>query len=180
MNRVFLITIIITLIIGATLASAYQGVLTKLLRNKHKMEEKRLDKGEQLIHYSQCNLQGSWINELNSTVNITVTEKGQLIGEYHTAVTSGGGPGVTFPLMGLTSPGESYRTFGFTVNWHYFKSTTSWTGQCYTDCTGEQEVLITTWILTSEKSTCGDDWEANLVGKDVFTRYKPGTTQTPS
>ncbi|XP_033115429.1 fibropellin-3-like isoform X2 [Anneissia japonica] len=199
MNRGVFITIV--LIFEATIADVAQNILTdRRLRAKYEIEE-RSRNALQPIHDSQeitqvtivpkspestlqenltknkvCGLQGTWINSHGSEFTLNVTKEGHLIGKYMTAVeaTEGAaGPGYAH-ILGHASPGGKHRTFGFTVNWNEGTSTTSWTGQCFV-CDG-QEVLKTTWILSSEVATCNEHWLANRVGQDVFTR---SVKQTP-
>jgi len=61
-------------------------------------------------------------------------------------------------------------TFGFVVNFEKGKFTTSWSGQYRKDEENE-EVLLTTWLMTSNLPGEDSYWDAVNVGQDRFTRY---------
>lgn len=96
-----------------------------------------------------------------------------LQGTYQTAVGNASG---TYPLVGQidTQPSGS-AALGCTVAWinQYGSShsATAWSGQ-YQTIDGEDQI-IAFWLLTSEQTDPNNDWEATLVGKDVFRREPP-------
>ncbi|XP_071958183.1 avidin-related protein 4/5-like [Antedon mediterranea] len=135
-------------------------------------EQENLTKNKIGKFISDCSLPGTWVNRHGSEIILNVTEEGHVTGKYLTAVeaTEGAAGEGHVPIFGQASPGDRHRTFGFTVSWNEGASTTSWTGQCFF-CDGK-EFLKTTWILTSEVTSCNKDWLANRVGQDEFTRKK--------
>ncbi|XP_070537288.1 uncharacterized protein [Ptychodera flava] len=122
----------------------------------------------------KCSLDGVWYNEVGSELILHHTTDGHLVGEYRTAVEiKPGYAGKSFSVVRGNAAAES-KTFGFTVVWSKGGSVTSWTGQCIV-CNGK-EILKTTWILTSAIERCEDQWQANRIGQNVFTReeQQPG------
>ena len=115
---------------------------------------------------------GLWYNELGSMMQLNVSG-GNVWGWYYSAV---GTAKATYPLSGQINP-QPYpfsQVLGWAVAWTNAyanaHSSTSWSGQYQT--VENQEEIVAFWLLTSETQE-QDDWEATLVGKDVFTRTKP-------
>jgi hypothetical protein len=115
---------------------------------------------------------GLWYNELGSMMQLNVSG-GNVWGWYYSAV---GTAKATYPLSGQINP-QPYpfsQVLGWAVAWTNAyanaHSSTSWSGQYQT--VDNQEEIVAFWLLTSETQE-QDDWEATLVGKDVFTRRMP-------
>jgi avidin family protein len=117
-------------------------------------------------------LQGTWHNELGSTLVVTEVTNGTVKGTYETA--TGGLAVGKFEVVGRTdtdpqTPGG--QTVGFSVAWindqSQCKSTTSWCGEYFT--VGGVEQLSALWLLVSE-TTSAEEWASTQVGKDVFWR----------
>lgn len=115
---------------------------------------------------------GLWYNELGSMMQLNVSG-GNVWGWYYSAV---GTAKATYPLSGQinTQPYPFSQVLGWAVAWTNAyanaHSATAWSGQ-YQTVDGQEEI-VAFWLLTSETQE-QDDWEATLVGKDVFTRTKP-------
>ena len=115
---------------------------------------------------------GLWYNELGSMMQLNVSG-GNVWGWYYSAV---GTAKASYPLSGQINP-QPYpfsQVLGWAVAWTNAyanaHSSTSWSGQYQT--VENQEEIVAFWLLTSETQE-QDDWEATLVGKDVFTRKMP-------
>jgi hypothetical protein len=119
-------------------------------------------------------IDGTWYNELGSTMVISVDEAGNVAGTYNSAV---GRAINTYVLAGRidTSPAAngSGQSVGWTVAWrnHYENahSVASWSGQFFA---GAHERIDTQWLLTSG-TTSSNEWQSTVVGHDEFTRVKP-------
>jgi hypothetical protein len=116
-------------------------------------------------------LEGTWYNELGSTLVITQVDKdGTVSGTYETVVSNGCAKGV-FAVTGRTDIDGGGATVGFAVTWvnaqSKCNSTTTWAGQ-YRGPMG-QESLTAVWLLVM-KTDVEDSWASTLVGEDVFTR----------
>jgi hypothetical protein len=115
---------------------------------------------------------GLWYNELGSMMQLNVSGS-NVWGWYYSAV---GTAKATYPLSGQinTQPYPFSQVLGWAVAWTNAyanaHSSTSWSGQ-YQTVDGQEEI-VAFWLLTSETQE-QDDWEATLVGKDLFTRTKP-------
>lgn len=114
-------------------------------------------------------ISGLWYNELNSTMELAVNGK-QLKGRYISAVGQAQGP---YELTGFLDVDDATPTLGWVVVWKnaraYAPSVTAWTGQAQT-ILGE-ELIDTTWLLT-RSTAVQEDWEATVIGKDLFRRTK--------
>lgn len=122
-------------------------------------------------------LEGTWYNELGSTLVVDEVSDGTVVGNYQTAVSSGGCAQGTYAVLGKTDVDSSGQTVGFSVTWLNAQSppcnsTTSWAGQYQT--VDGVEHLTAIWILVM-KTDPGDDWASTLVGEDVFTRQPPAS-----
>ncbi|KIY65058.1 avidin-domain-containing protein [Cylindrobasidium torrendii FP15055 ss-10] len=118
-------------------------------------------------------INGTWHNQLGSTVVFDVDQNGTLSGQYNSAV---GNAEDFYVLTGRyeTDPVDNQGlTLGWTVNYHNdlrdAHSTATWSGQYFG---GDEEVIQTHWLLT--RSTALEDlWESTHVGTDVFSRGAP-------
>lgn len=116
-------------------------------------------------------LEGTWYNELGSTLVIKQINGGTLTGTYETAVSSKGCAKGVFAVTGRTDVDKGGMTLGFAVTWlngqSTCNSTTAWAGQ-YRGPIG-QESLTAMWLLVM-KTDVEHEWASTLVGEDVFTR----------
>ncbi|XP_059692598.1 avidin-like [Haemorhous mexicanus] len=119
----------------------------------------------------QCELTGQWKNDLGSNMTIyEVNGKGGFAGKYLTAVSASPLEIEESPLLGFQHlPYLSQPTFGFTVNWTFSDTISVFTGQCFVDEYGK-EVLKTMWLRRSHAKNRRDDWNATLVGYNIFWR----------
>ncbi|XP_072407149.1 avidin-like [Chiloscyllium punctatum] len=112
-------------------------------------------------------LSGCWVNELHSTMRISVSNSGLITGSYISKVSASAQPArgnVTGYQQDLSNP-----TFGFVVKWITVPGSVSvWTGQYFV--INEKETLMTMWLLRRSVSTSKDNWEATWTGMDVFHR----------
>ncbi len=119
---------------------------------------------------------GLWYNELGSQMQLNISGN-NVWGWYYSAV---GTAQFTYLLTGQinTQPYPFSQVLGWAVAWtnayQNAHSVTAWSGQ-YQTIDGEEEI-VAFWLLTSEMPE-QDDWEATLIGQDVFTRTKPAQDQ---
>ena len=126
---------------------------------------------------------GKWWNELGSWMELHVESDGQTVtGTYHTAVGKASG---VYKLVGridsAPNSGEG-QGLGWVVSWQNDQSpghsVTTWCGQ-YRVLEDGEEVIVTTWLLTSE-GEADQEWESTLVSKDDFHRNQPSPQQIAS
>jgi hypothetical protein len=92
-----------------------------------------------------------------------------IVGTYQTEVGDANG---IYHLFGIGDfDNHESEALGWVVSWNNnfgnSDSVTVWSGQYQERC-GE-EIILTTWLLTSESSP-KDDWRSTLVGADIFYR----------
>ena len=88
------------------------------------------------------NFAGAWVNQLGSTMSLTVSGNA-LSGTYASKVSGGGSPTPAKPLTGF----KNGDLIAFVVNWETpYNSLTAWVGQ-HTIVDGA-EVIKTLWHLT--------------------------------
>jgi hypothetical protein len=113
-------------------------------------------------------IDGTWYNELGSTMTLEIDEPGELSGTYASGVGTSG----QFDLVSSYDTAEN--TLGFVVTWNNGAvdraSTTTWCGQYFDDA--GYETLVTTWLLC-ETTAETDTWQSTLVGQDQFARTQP-------
>jgi len=125
---------------------------------------------------------GTWYNELNSKMVLSVNESpnnGSVItGTYQSKVGDAGG---VYILSGITDEGTGDDTpnIGFVVSWvnptyGNSNSVTAWSGQL--QIINEEEVMTTFWLLTQETNP-SNNWTSTRIGKDVFRRTPPTEEQ---
>jgi hypothetical protein len=123
-------------------------------------------------------LEGTWYNELGSTLVVTSVNDGTVVGSYETAPSSGGCALGEFGVIGRTDSDSGGQTVGFSVTWRnqqsQCNSTTSWAGQYQTIDGAEQ--LTALWLLVM-RTDASADWSSTLVGEDVFMRHPPAQEQ---
>ena len=112
------------------------------------------------------NFNGTWKNELESEMNLTVDAQGNVSGKYRTGV-GAPGPVEEFSLVGFAS-GD---LLSFTVNFGDYGSLTSWAGQ-HTVESG-LEIIKTLWLLArnvKDPDEPANLWGAVMTGCNNFTR----------
>ncbi|XP_032656881.1 avidin-like [Chelonoidis abingdonii] len=121
----------------------------------------------------KCILSGVWQNDLGSNMTISaVNEAGQFSGLYLTAVSGAEKPILVSPINGSQHIDSLEQpTFGFTVQWTFSDSTTVFVGQCFVDKHGK-ETLQTMWLLRVKARSAENNWNATMVGTNIFTRIK--------
>ena len=120
------------------------------------------------------NLEGTWHNELGSTMVIEQVRDGGFTGTYTTAVSPTGSTQGSFQLVGRTDADIGGEAVAFLVCWQNDTSSrhsvTAWSGQAQR--INGQDQITAMWLLTLETSP-EQDWYATHVGHDVFTRVQP-------
>lgn len=114
-------------------------------------------------------LSGHWYNELGSGMVIDPMIDGALTGKYMNNASDSST--ATEKLIGSCGYGVP-ATFGFVVNFEEGRYTTTWSGQYRKDNENE-EVLLTTWIMTANVPEANLYWDATHVSQDRFTRNPP-------
>ena len=119
---------------------------------------------------AQAAVTGSFRNTLGSTVQLTANADGSLTGVYSTGV----GNATVGNVFGTwAQANNSEAILGWTVCWTNLIDTTkdvsvcSWTGRLRK---ADKIEIETTWILTSD-TPAQDNWKANTINKDVFTKF---------
>jgi hypothetical protein len=120
------------------------------------------------------NLEGTWHNELGSTMTIDHVRDGGFTGTYITALSPTGATRGSFKLVGRTDADSGGEAVAFLVCWQNDvsnrHSVTAWTGQAQ-NIDGKDQITAM-WLLTVETSP-EQDWYATHVGHDIFTRAQP-------
>ncbi len=113
-------------------------------------------------------INGTWYNELGSTLTIVDNGNGTLSGTYVSGV--GAPAGKSFPLVGSYDPSAPLPVpLGFSVAWDGWSSNTTWCGLLF-----EGGAIVTTWILASTINTTTEGWWQSMnVGMDNFTPNQP-------
>ncbi|NWI17415.1 AVR6 protein, partial [Crypturellus soui] len=107
----------------------------------------------------QCNLTGTWDNDLGTTMTIgAVNSEGEFDGSYTTSGADRTNEIKTFPLRGFQHI-DKEPTFGFTVRWTFSDSTSVFVGQCFVGEHGK-EILKTTWLMRLWVISIHDNWKA--------------------
>ena len=105
---------------------------------------------------SLADFTGTWINELGSTMTLTVNTDGSVTGSYTSAV----GDTNTYPLQGQAAA----NTIVFTVAFDATGSLTAWAGHYNPNTVA----IDTLWHLVAQPDQ-GELWDATLAGFDTFT-----------
>ncbi|NWQ83912.1 AVID protein, partial [Columbina picui] len=108
----------------------------------------------------QCDLQGLWMNEMDSNTTFSALAVARIwFVSYHTVVATK--KQILLPLQGAQnhSGDKGQPTFGFTVHWQFSDSTTAFVDQCFVNRQGK-ETLKSTWFLREEIPFSRDPWEA--------------------
>ena len=112
-------------------------------------------------------LDGTWKNQLGSTVYLDTTADGQVSGRYSTAVGNASG---WYALRGTFDPTTATNvTFGFCVTWQSEARGSSQSSTCWSGFVNSRQELDTTWLLTRFPAP-GSEWAAANVGKDRFVK----------
>lgn len=119
-------------------------------------------------------IDGQWYNEFGSLMSITLPNGTP--GEFHGFYVSRVGEAIgEYPLSGwFGEPAQpTYNApLGWTVLWRNDQrnaySVTCWSGQYSQDT----EQVLATWLL-ARSTGHGNEWEAAVIGHDVFRREKP-------
>jgi Avidin family len=110
---------------------------------------------------------GHWINELRSSMDLTVT--GSAVSGTYTSAVSGDGSVITGPVIGFVA-GD---VIAFSVLWPSNPgSITSWVGQLVLDSDGDEQ-LDTLWYLVVNVADAEDPastWTTIHAGSDQFHR----------
>lgn len=114
-------------------------------------------------------IDGTWYNELNSTMQLTTAPDGSLRGQYTTGVPQPTGP---YTLTGRYDTTQNTDvTLTFCVSWNgvpgNFHSATGWSGLYQQTPSGEQITAL--WLLCTS-TPLAQDWQSTKVGQDVFKR----------
>ena len=111
-------------------------------------------------------INGTWTNELGSTLVLVDNGNGTVSGTYTTAV--GGPAGQPFPLTGSYDTSSPVPVpIGWSVAWTAWGSNTTWCGLLFDDVNG---TLTATWILASTITANEGWWQSMNVGMDTFTQ----------
>ncbi len=120
------------------------------------------------------NLEGKWINEFGSTIELTVESDGFVSGSYKSHTGASG----TYRVVGVTDtqPDTISQTVAFSISWRpidkqlpdkSFHWCSGFVGQL--QMIDGQEVLTTTYLLT-QNTDPGINWMATSVDKAIFKR----------
>ncbi len=114
-------------------------------------------------------LDGTWTNELGSTLVIDPVVGGAVTGSYTTAVSDEACAQGEFAVAGRTDVDSGGQSVAWTVSWtneqSRCNSVTAWSGQYDPD----DDVITTFWLL-SRQTPPDQDWASTNVGVDEFLR----------
>ena len=117
-------------------------------------------------------IDGTWVNQNGSTVELEADELGKLSG-YYCSRKGRSAAGKRYPLVGQVND----EVIAFQVNWQddedNLQSITSFSGRLGRD--GEGEFVHTVWVLVrqwedEERTRPTGAWNAFLTNSDVFRR----------
>lgn len=112
-------------------------------------------------------LEGTWVNELGSTLVIDSVSNGGLTGSYTTAVSSEACAKGSFVVLGRTDVDTGGTSLGWSVAWKnngsWCYSVSSWAAQF-----DEAESIITAFWLLSIQTEEASGWASTNVGVDYF------------
>lgn len=125
-------------------------------------------------------LEGTWVNELGSTLVIDSVSNGGLTGSYTTAVSREACAKGSFIVTGRTDVDSGGTSLGWCIVWKnegsWCNSVSSWAGQF-----DEAESIIMAFWLLSIQTEEGAGWASTNVGVDVFRpageAHAPGTNK---
>ncbi len=119
-------------------------------------------------------IDGKWVSDLGSKMEIEVDDDGLMTGIYTTVIGDTQG---NYPLVGYVNfapDGQSIATIGWVVLWINEKgndqSVTTWTGQVQlTEPENGAQVMVTTWLYVKETQP-SENWSSTLMGFNTFKR----------
>jgi hypothetical protein len=126
---------------------------------------------------TQKRLEGTWHNQLGSSMKIgPVAKDGTITGTYTTAVSKEGCAKGDFRLVGRITPssGDKGAVVAFVVAWKNADesdchSVTAWSGLY--EVIDDQERITAFWLHTSGASST-KSWNSTIIGEDTFARSK--------
>ena len=122
-------------------------------------------------------LDGTWYNELGSTMTIATDDNGGITGKYNSAVGKAEDYYILTGRYDVDPTSGEGTSVGWVVNWRNAKlnahSTATWSGQYFG---GSDETILTHWLLT-RSSTPDAVWNSTNIGTDTFTRKKPSAAE---
>jgi Avidin family len=116
-------------------------------------------------------LDGQWINELGSTMELKRSADDTLTGTYLSS--NAGYDKDPEPLSGRARDGATSIYVGWTVCYHNTEkpdndaAVCGWSGVY--SASEQGEVIETTWLLTTPTDATGK-WDSTLIGKNTFRR----------
>ncbi|GAB1601784.1 uncharacterized protein LOC115218491 [Argonauta hians] len=115
-----------------------------------------------------CSLEGTWYNDLGSSMEVRQKEDGILEGTYHSAVEYGhnSSEGASGQLSGFIT---RVSVFTFGVVWNNGTSITVFSGQCIPQ-ERNGTILRSHWSLVSATRNIEDSWKAFHIGENTFFR----------
>ena len=127
-------------------------------------------------------IHGDWYNRFGSKLHFNPPVEGkpdELRGFYVSGV---GDVFDQYELLGRLGQPERKKKYGTPLGWTVVWSgdpgtdnahaVTVWSGQYFHGEGGEDERVLTTWLLT-HSTKVGEEWEATVVGQDIFRRTQP-------
>lgn len=115
-------------------------------------------------------LEGTWYNELGSSMTIDAVSDGAFDLTYETAVSASDCAVGRFDGSGRSDDSAAGLAVAFVVAWSNERSgcgaVTSWSGELRT--VGGEETLVAMWLLVVPNEQY--DWASTIVGQDIFTR----------
>lgn len=106
---------------------------------------------------TNCNVAGSWENELGSVARF-IQEDNVLSGTYYSSV-SEGSDAATGTIQGYVNG----NVISFVVTWTNFAAITAWVGTCT-----DSAQITTLWQMVSVTDSA-DEWQSINAGADTFT-----------
>ena len=114
-------------------------------------------------------IDGTWTNELQSTLMINPVQNGEFAGTYTTAVSGDACAKGEFVVLGRTDTDSGGRSVAWSVCWKNDSSScasvTAWAGQY----DAQDDVIVAFWLL-SRQTDPSEDWSSTNVGVDTFVR----------
>uniref|UniRef100_A0A4W3GCZ6 AVID protein n=1 Tax=Callorhinchus milii TaxID=7868 RepID=A0A4W3GCZ6_CALMI len=110
-----------------------------------------------------CTLEGVWTNQLKSLAILYTRGPSNgyatFSGRYVSKVSTAAQPHVATGIISGAQHLLNQKTFGFSVLWLQTGHTTVWTGQCFVNERGEEE-LRTVWLLRAPVKDQEENWSA--------------------
>mmetsp|Transcript_23345 Transcript_23345/g.39867 ORF Transcript_23345/g.39867 Transcript_23345/m.39867 type:complete len:213 (+) Transcript_23345:45-683(+) len=117
-------------------------------------------------------LEGNWINQMGSTVELT-TSNGILSG-FYISPNAGDAGNTSYVLSGTYYDDSDSSSFGFTVSWinsadDNLNTTSVWAGHIMKGNEDDSYILRTYWLMI-ESTPWVYAWESTMMGQDTFFR----------